>query len=393
MVMMRIQSERQEATTERRAPAPTCPIAGSVLRKFMYAVLMIVVALMGPQTATARSVDGVSGTVAPDPFVLGQPKGSGPVAIQASFELLDINLINDADQVFEFTGIAVLKWHDPRQAFDPVQAGVDEKVFQGDYQFNELSPGWFPQVVLVNEAEPPESSGVVLRVQPDGTSTLTMMLNADAKVDLDLRRFPFDRHRVEMIFEVLGFDASEVVMQVAEGHETLATDHIRVPQWLVEGATLSTRERQASSAGPRGVASSLILAVDVDRQSWYVRRLIVLPLVLIVLLSFSVFWMDRSSLGDRISVSFIGILTAVAYQTVMSDNLPRIAYVTLMHGFLNVSFLTMCATVVINLVVGMLDRKGMQAAGDRLDRRCRWIFPITYFGMLFLLMTVAFTLY
>ncbi len=92
-------------------------------------------------------------------------------------------------------------------------------------------------------------------------------------------------------------------------------------------------------------------------------------------------------------MSFIGILTAVAYQTVMSDNLPRIAYVTLMHGFLNLSFMTMCATVMINLVVGALDRKGMQAAGDRLDRRCRWMFPITYFGLLWLMIAVSFTLY
>jgi len=393
MVMMRIQSEWQEAPTERRAPASTCPQAGSVLRKFIYAVSMIVVALIGSPIAIAQSVDGFSGAIVPDLFVLGPPKGNGPVAIQASFELLDINLINEEDQVFEFTGIAVLKWRDPRQAFDPVHTGVDEKVFQGDYQFNELSPGWFPQVVLVNEAERLESSGVVLRVQSDGTSTLTMMLNTAAKVDLDLRRFPLDRHRVEMIFEVLGFDAGEVVMQVAEGHATLSTDHIRVPQWSVEGAALSTRERQASSAGPRGVASSLILAIEVKRKSWYVQRLIVLPLFLIVLLSFSVFWMDRSSLGDRISVSFIGILTAVAYQTVMSGDLPRIAYATLMHGFLNTSFLTMCATVVINLVVGALDRKGMQSAGDRLDHRCRWIFPITYVGLLCLITALAFTLY
>jgi hypothetical protein len=42
--------------------------------------------------------------------------------------------------------------------------------------------------------------------------------------------------------------------------------------------------------------------------------------------------MERSSLGDRMSVSFIGILAAVAYQVVMSEMLPRIAYVTVMNA-------------------------------------------------------------
>ena len=112
------------------------------------------------------------------------------------------------------------------------------------------------------------------------------------------------------------------------------------------------------------------------------RRLVIIPLVVIVLLSFMVFWMDRSSLGDRLSVSFIGILTGVAYQLVMSEQLPRISYVTLMHGFLSLSFLTMCATVVINLVVGTLDKRGQVALEDRIDRRCRWGFPLAYFGLL-----------
>jgi hypothetical protein len=113
----------------------------------------------------------------------------------------------------------------------------------------------------------------------------------------------------------------------------------------------------------------------------------------IVLLSFSVFWMDRSSLGDRINVSFIGILTAVAYLLVTTDQLPRISYFTLIHGFLNLSFLTMCATVMINLLVGALDKRGKFELGDRIDRRCRWGFPLAYFGLLLVMLSVALLFY
>ena len=136
----------------------------------------------------------------------------------------------------------------------------------------------------------------------------------------------------------------------------------------------------ASYAGRRGIASAFIVSVEVQRESFYMRRLVIIPLVVIVLLVLGVL-VDRSSLGDRLSVSFIGILTGVAYQLVMSEQLPRISYVTLMHGFLSLSFLTMCATVVINLVVGTLDKRGQVALGDRIDRRCRWGFPLAYFGL------------
>jgi hypothetical protein len=148
-----------------------------------------------------------------------------------------------------------------------------------------------------------------------------------------------------------------------------------------------------SYAGRTGVASAFVVSMDVQRESFFMVRLVIFPLMLIVMLSWSVFWMDRSSLGDRISVSFIGILTAVAYQIVVSEILPHISYMTLMNGFLNLSFFIMCATVVINLVVGALDRQGREEAGNLVDRRCRWIFPLTYFGLTALMVGVTFVFF
>jgi len=77
----------------------------------------------------------------------------------------------------------------------------------------------------------------------------------------------------------------------------------------------------------------------------------------------------------------------------MSDHLPRISYVTLIHGFSTLSFLTMCATVVVNLVVGALDERGEHERGDRIDGRCRWGFPLAYLGLLLALVGVAVLFY
>jgi len=334
--------------------------------------------------------DETSQTTQSPPFLLAPPKQIDPVVVRASFDLHDINEINDVAETFEFTGVLRLTWSDPRQAFDPVITGVDEKVFQGNYQFNELSTGWYPQVVLANQSGLYEKSAVVLRVQPDGTSTLIETINAAAEVDLDLRWFPFDNHRLEAVFEVLGFDRDEIRLQAESSAEgSVLGSIVRIPQWTITGSGTSIRDRSASYAGRQGVSSAFVVSIDVDRKSFYIRRLVTFPLSVIVLLSFSVFWMDRSSLGDRISVSFIGILTGVAYQLVMGDVLPRISYFTLTHAFLNLSFMTMCATVVINLVVGAADKRGSYELGDRIDRRCRWIFPLTYVGLILVLFGAA----
>lgn len=230
-------------------------------------------------------------------------------------------------------------------------------------------------------------------MRPDGTSTLTEAVNAAAEADLDLRRYPFDQHRLDAVFEVLGADKGEVVLQAAPALAGPSDHEVRMPQWTLTNVSASSQDRQASYSGRPGIASTFVVSMDVEREAFFVVRLVVIPLVLIVMLSWSVFWMESSSLADRISVSFIGILTSVAYQIVVSEIQPDISYVTLMHGFLNLSLLIMCATVVINLTVGALDRQGRSEVGDTIDRRCRWIFPITYFGINLLMVGVAFTFF
>ena len=317
------------------------------------------------------------------------PTGGGPVRVRARFDLQDINEIDDDAEVFQFTGVMTMVWKDPRVAFDPAVAGVKERLYDGSFQFNESSPSWFPQAILINESGLYSKSGVMLRVLPDGTCTLIETVNAAAKSDLNMRRYPLDRHRLKATFEILGYDSGEVTFDVEGGAPEEVAAGISIPQWDISAVSLISKERASPYAGSSGKASSLVLAIDVRRQSFYIMRLVVFPLALIVALSFAVFWMDRSSLGDRISVSFIGILTGVTYQLVMSQSLPQIAYPTLMHAFLYLSFLVMCATVVVNLVVGSMDKRQNFVMGDRIDYACRWIFPLGYVGILTALGVIA----
>ena len=74
----------------------------------------------------------------------------------------------------------------------------------------------------------------------------------------------------------------------------------------------------------------------------------------------------------------------------LSEILPRISYFTLINMFLNISFFIMCMTVIVNLRVGYLDRQGLVEEGDRLDHRCRWLFPVIYFGLILVAIWIAF---
>jgi hypothetical protein len=40
--------------------------------------------------------------------------------------------------------------------------------------------------------------------------------------------------------------------------------------------------------------------------------------------------------------------------------------------------------VVVNLTVGAIDRRGDQMLGNRIDRTCRWLFPLGYASVILL---------
>ena len=113
---------------------------------FVFLLVLLTAANSTPEDALAQITAEPELTTSPaqsNEFMNTLPQEKGPVIVTASFELRDINDINDEAETFEFTGILKLSWHDPRQAFDPVAEGIKEKMYLGNFQFYEsrFDPG------------------------------------------------------------------------------------------------------------------------------------------------------------------------------------------------------------------------------------------------------------
>jgi hypothetical protein len=64
-----------------------------------------------------------------------------------------------------------------------------------------------------------------------------------------MKWFPFDSQRLEIVFEVPGFDRDEIVLESAPtaAGEVLAST-VRIPQWTITGAGTSVRDGSLSYA-------------------------------------------------------------------------------------------------------------------------------------------------
>jgi hypothetical protein len=334
------------------------------------------------RTAVALStacVLSIVGRAAGQIALMGPPPTDGPVPVQVGFNLLDIVEVDDSRKTIEFEAIITLLWQDERLQFDPIEAGTEELVYQGDYQFSEIGTGWWPQLFLRNESGGYERQGVLLRVRPDGQVRYEEEVRAIAEVELKLRRIPFDEQEFTFYFEPLGFDASEVLLEPAPDWTSTRSDNVSVRQWSFGPITSVALEDAVLMQSGRVVVTTVVgFTIPASRRPGFLLRVIVIPLLILVALSWSVFWMASSQLSDRMAISFLGILTVVAFQIVVSEMLPRIPNFTILSSFLLISYLFLVASVIVNLRVGALDQAGRVDAGNRLDRRCRWMFPLAF---------------
>ena len=322
-------------------------------------------------------------------ILLSPPTSEQPIEVRIGFQLFDVVQIDETTETFEFSGILTVEWKDVRQAFDPAIEGVPVKFYQGSFQFNEIATSWYPEISLLNSVGAFEKGEPLLRIFPDGTSILVTPINATAKSELKLRKYPFDSQNLRIFFGIPGYAESELKLRTLEV-PSMSYDNIRIPQWNVLAMRSMTESILPTAPGSKEQPSVLVFELDVKRQPAYIMRLVVLPLFLVVILSWSVFWMDRASVGDRMGVSFVGLLTAVAYQIVLGDIMPHISYLTPVNVFVNISFMIMCASIVVNLIVGELNRENRAAAADAVDNRCKVVFPIVY-GTLLLISALIFT--
>ncbi len=361
------------------------------MRRLLLAAAVALLVLPGPSRASAQD----------DVYLGGPPPGQVPLEVEIGFNLVNLTDVDEQEETIDFDGAIFLMWRDPRLAHDPASVGspdfvpgdyskLPRRIYQGDYAVKELYEGWRPHVVIPNGVGNRTTTDMALGVWPDGMVGYVEMFYAKVETPMRLRRYPLDRQQLDVFIHPLAYGRGEVVLVPNELLSEEWDQDLGIAQWSRLGVDI--RERPAElivlDDSTRAV-SEVVLTVDIERRPWHVLLNIVFPLLILVCLTWVVFWMDDESISSRVNISFIGILSVVAYNFVILESVPAIDYLTLMDAFILTTFFVLLASVVINVLVDKLNRAGRRETGDRLDRWCRWAFPAGY-ALITLAVTVSF---
>jgi hypothetical protein len=307
------------------------------------------------------------------PALIERPtSGNNPTEVSVGIWIVDISNIDSAQQSFTAEIALVLRWKDPRLAH--TGSGVVR------YPLEQV---WHPRVGIANE-----TASVIrklpewVEVEPDGTLIYRQRYAGAFTQPLRLQSFPFDRQTFRIQLVAVRYRPNEVKFVpdqawIREGLRQASgiASSITLPDWTVEKWDARTLPYTlAPGLEFSGYAFEFTAARNVGH---YVLK-VILPLVLIVIMSWVVFWTEPTNSNTQFSVAVTSMLTLIAYRFAVDTQLPRLPYMTRLDALFLTSTLLVFFSLIEVLATTILDNNQQTERAKKLDRYCRVIFPAVF---------------
>ena len=99
----------------------------------------------------------------------------------------------------------------------------------------------------------------------------------------------------------------------------------------------------------QGVQQEVHFNFELTRKSFYYILKIILPVIFLVYLSFSVFWIPARELESKLAVSLGSLLTLVVFQFTFGDGLPKINKISILDAWILISYLFTGLSTIITI--------------------------------------------
>jgi hypothetical protein len=191
----------------------------------------------------------------------------------------------------------------------------------------------------------------------------------------NLKKFPFDAHKFRIWLSSFEYAENEVQLVVDEkmtGRRKL----LNISDWTINGVKGGIDRTFAEAFGR--FHSLYEFQISAKRQTGYYLWKVIMPLCLIVFMSWTVFWISPTQFAPQLGLSATSMLTLIAFQFAMASILPRISYFTVLDKFITGSTVLVFLALLESVTTSFLVSRKKTELALRIDNVCRIAFPLTF---------------
>jgi hypothetical protein len=319
--------------------------------------------------AQCSTVSGAQGLESADLRLVGErPNSSGPATVVTlGIYLFDIDHIDDASQQFSVDMFAAISWHDPRLA-------LPENERAGQTRTVPVDQIWIPRGLIANDRGLTNQLPRAADIDDLGNVLLRQRLIGKLAVAMQLRDFPFDTQRLPIT--VLSYQYSPDEVRFSVNTDVVGdAESFTAAGWRLRIIEPEYGEFTIPAIGV--VRPKLTYLIEAERDSLYYMMTMFLPMTLIVLMSWSVFWLQPDIVPARIGLSTASIFSLLALGFSIRLSLPAVSYMTRADAFV------IGCTLLVFVALGTAVVGSRWANSDRMENAlhlnavARWV----YLGM------------
>jgi hypothetical protein len=272
-----------------------------------------------------------------------QPTSEKPTEVAVGLYLIDFDEFDEKNEYFKLDGYLFLTWKDKRLAFNPSQTRANNKV----YNLGEI---WSPNARFLNIEHEREPAYTQLKVKLDGTVYYKERFTGQFNSEMTLKRFPFDSQKIELILESPLDDIRDVAF-VVDNNKIGKSQDAFLTGWTIGESKAMVRARKSEIE--EVYFNEFIYQINISRNSKPYVWNIILPLVFIIGISWTVFWSRSFESNTVIATS--SLLSAIAFNIVVAEELPKVSYLTFMNGFILTIYVFIYLVIIYTVLKHWLD--------------------------------------
>ncbi|XP_043927696.1 gamma-aminobutyric acid receptor subunit rho-3 [Protopterus annectens] len=271
-----------------------------------------------------------------------------PVGIDVQIE--NISSISEVDMEFTMTLYLRHYWKDERLAFP----SSNNRSMTFDARL--VRKIWVPDIFFVYSKRSfihdTTKENIMIRVYPDGNVLYSLRITVSAMCAMDFTRFPLDTQNCSLQLESYAYTEDDLMIYWKHGNASLKTEeHILLSQFFIEEFSTSSGLALYSSTG---WYCRLFINFILRRHIFFFLLQTYFPAMLMVMLSWVSFWIDRRAVPARVSLGITVVLTMSTIITGVNASMPQVSYIKAVDIYLWVSFLFVFLSVIEYAAVNYL---------------------------------------
>ncbi|XP_069677742.1 gamma-aminobutyric acid receptor alpha-like [Periplaneta americana] len=287
--------------------------------------------------------------------------GGPPAIIEVDIMVRSMGPISEVDMTYSMDCYFRQSWVDRRLAFQgnketlALSISMLKRIWKPDTYFYNGKQSYLHTITTPNK---------FVRLYQDGRVLYSSRLTIKAGCPMNLEDFPMDTQRCPLKFGSFGYTTNDVVYRWNKARQVAIAEDMKLSQFDLI-ATPSANQTDVLQSGSSDVALCTICEYSMLLVSFHLQRhmgnfLIQVygPCVLLVVLSWVSFWLNREATADRVSLGITTVLTMTFLGLEARTDLPKVPYPTALDFFVFLSFAFIFATIIQFAVVHYFTKYG-----------------------------------